>query len=161
MNAYFTGADNVAASLRVPRENVFTTFLYELYSGIPFHNTLFGWEGEKFQTIFNDVNRSYGQIPPTIGSGYYFLGEIFAPFFSAMLAFVSIKFSIAANKTKFYFKYMVYTFASIVTALGIAMYDWTIVYSWFTSWILPLIILAYFSEDTFQTLQDQTKEDLM
>lgn len=147
LTAYFTGLDNVAATLNVSEPYKIESLFFNLYGAIPFNNTFFGLEGANLQTVFNFVNSSYGQIPSTIGSGYYYFGFIFAPLFSVILVFLSVKYGKKAMNQLNLWKYITYTLFSIIMAMGLVMYNETIVLRWFTNLILPLLILSNFSND--------------
>ena len=80
-SAYFTGIDNVAAAFNMSTETRWEHFFDTLQVTIPFNTTIFGKANEIIQTLFNNSNGTIGQIPSTIGDGWYFFGPIFAPFF--------------------------------------------------------------------------------
>lgn len=147
LTAYFTGLDNVAATFNVSEPFKLDSLFYNLYGAIPFNNTFFGLEGTNLQSLFNLANSSYGQIPSTIGSGYYYFGFIFAPLISVVLVFISVKYGNLAINQYNLWKYVTYSFFSILMAMGLVMYNETIVLRWFTNLILPLLILSNFSSD--------------
>lgn len=145
-NAYFTGPFNVAGSFMPVDEN-YWSIVYSTFVGtIPFNSTLFGARGSSLQPVYNMFNHSYGQIPSTIGDGLYFFNPIFSPVFSFALTFFAILLCRKAESTKSYWMYLAYTFASIVFALGIAMYNEHISLYWFNQCVVPLFLLAFVCE---------------
>ena len=147
INAYFSGIDNVAAVFNVPSGYTAEALRADLVGAIPFNTTLFGNSGHKFQYFFNLYNRSYGQIPPSISTGYYYFGPILAPLFSGIFVYWSMKYSALANNTKASLKYIAYAFCSIVFALGACMYSPAITLQWFFSWGLIMIVITHFTRD--------------
>ena len=142
INAYFSGVDNVSAALNVPEGLKWETLRAELLGAIPFNSTLFGNVGNKFQHYFNSTNLSYGQIPPTIGIGYYYFGVVFAPALSVLSVVASQLFFNAAQRNKGTMNFVSMIFCSIVFALGTVMYSYAISLQWFLSWGLFLIIIT-------------------
>ncbi len=150
VNAYFTGVENVAAIFLVPSEFKWSSLFFNLYGAIPFNSTLFGLEGMKLQSYFNTYSDSYGQIVPSIASGFYFFGVLFSPAFSIFQTYWAVRNGKRANETIYYWKYIVYSFLAIIFSLGIAMYSESIVLGWFTSWGLPMYIISCFSDDLLE-----------
>jgi hypothetical protein len=150
VNAYFVGVENVAAIFLVPSEFKWSSLFFNLYGTIPFNSTLFGLEGLKLQFYFNTYSGSYGQIVPSIASGFYFFGTISAPVFSVFLAYWAVRNGKRASETIYYWKHIVYTFLAIVVSLGIAMYNEAIVLGWFTSWGMPMYVISCFSDDLLE-----------
>ena len=144
-NAYFTGIDNVAASQNI--SDIFNKWdvLKSSYQTIiPFNTTFFGpTEGLHIQSVYNRFNHTLGQIPPTIGNGYYFYGFLFAPMFSFLQAYFAVKFSIIANNTQINtLYYATFTFFAICLSLGFSMYNEIISLSWCFKWGIPLYLIA-------------------
>lgn len=142
INAYFTGVDNVAAIYKIPQGNEYEALSSGLIGAIPFNSTLFGSRGNKLQYFFNAANQSYGQIPPTIGAGYYYFGTIFAPIITIVFVLLSLYFHEKANCKKGSLKFVAYIFCSIVFALGTVMYSPSITLSWFCGWAIPILLLT-------------------
>ena len=145
INAYFTGVDNVAAMFNVPSGYESESFCAGVLGAIPFNSTLFGNHGNKLQHYFNVFNNAYGQIPPTIGAGYYYFGTIISPIISGLFVLMSMKYYKAANKEDASLKYVAHIFCSIVFALGTVMYSPSITLAWYFSWGIPLLIITYFT----------------
>ena len=148
-NAYLGGIDNVAAIFNVDDTSKWESLFFNLYSAIPFNTTLFGLEGDKLQELYNNANASYGQITPTVASGYYYFGPVFAPVFSVLLTMISLKFDTVADLTDSFWKKTAYKFCMLSFSLGISMYGEAIVLAWFTTWGLPLILLSLFSRKKY------------
>lgn len=146
LNAYFTGPFNVAGSLMPVVDHFWDVFYSTFVGTIPFNSTIFGTRGVSIQSVYNLFNHSYGQIPSSIGDGYYFLGALFSPVFSFFLTFFSVLLCRKANFTKSYWMYLAYIFSSIVFALGIAMYNEHISLSWFNQGAVPMFLFAFLCE---------------
>lgn len=146
VNAYFTGIDNVAGSMILSRDERFTYLIDSIITTIPFNTTLFGQREVFMQTLFNTINGSQGQIPSTIGNGYFYFGFLLAPIFSFCFTYYSVYFSKRAESVSILWKYVAYTFISVVLSLAIAMYNEIITMSWINAWGLPLMIIAYISK---------------
>lgn len=146
--SYFSGVDSIAAIFNLPQTTLkWESLFFNIYGAIPFNNTLFGMKGINLQNLFNLANDSHGQIPPTIAAGKYYFGFIFAPVFSAIIAFISIKYGFKAQNQQNLWKYISYTFLSLVMAMGLVVYNETIILRWFTNLILPMLFLSYLSDD--------------
>lgn len=147
VNAYFTGVVNVAGIFYVPAEFKSSALFFDLYGAIPFNTTLFGLSGQKLQSYFNLYTGGYGQIVPSIAAGYYYFGGLFAPFFSCLFTFCAVKYGKKADRTTYAWRYVAYIFLAMMFSLGISMYSPAIVFSWYTTWGLPMHILATFSDE--------------
>lgn len=146
VNAYFTGIDNVAASFNLPKYEIVQHFMASMQITIPFNTTLFGKAGEGLPTLYNSFNSIKGQIPATIGNGYYYFGPILAPLFSFCFAYFGIKYGIKAVNTPSYWKYICYCFIAIVFALGLGMYNEVIALGWINGWGIPMLLVVFLSE---------------
>lgn len=149
VSAYFTGVENIAGCFNVPKGVEFETAASDIIGSIPFNTTLFGgWNGDKFQTYFNIVNRSYGQISPAIGSGYYHFGWILSPVYVVIMLKLSIYYCEKARKDANPWRYAVDIFCGIVFSLGLVMYNEAIAFSWYFGWgILMLLVLKFTNKD--------------
>ena len=145
-NAYFTGPFNVAGSFISIDENFWNVFYSTFVGTIPFNSTIFGTRGVSIQSVYNLFNHSYGQIPSSIGDGFYFFNTFFSPIFSFALTFFSVLLCRKAGFTKSYRMYLAYIFSSIVFALGIAMYNEHISLSWFNQGAVPMFLFAFLCE---------------
>lgn len=146
VNAYFTGLDNVAASYNLPKDEIVQHFIDSMQITIPFNTTLFGKAGESLPLLYNSINSITGQIPATIGNGYYYFGPILAPLFSFCFAYFGIKYGIMAINTPSYWKYICYCFIAIVFALGLGMYNEVIALGWINGWGIPMLLVVSLSE---------------
>lgn len=142
INAYFTGVDNVAAIFNIPPGNEIESVKAGLIGSIPFNSSIFGSRGNKLQYYYNNANRSYGQIPPTLGTGYYYFGSLLAPIITVAFVLLSVYFDERSQKEKGSLKYITHLFSCIVFALGTVMYSPSITLSWFMGWALPMMFLT-------------------
>ena len=142
INAYFTGVDNVSAILNIPHGNEVEAFTAGILGAIPFNSTLFGDRGNKLQYFFNISNRSYGQIPPTLGAGYYYFGRLLSPIITVVFVLFSMFFYEKACKSKDSLKYVAYILCSIVFALGTVMYSSSITMALLLGWSFPILLIT-------------------
>ena len=151
VSAYFTGIENVAGCFRIEEGYEAETAISDFIGTIPFNSTFFGgWEGDKFQTYFNNANRSYGQISPAIGSGYYQFGWILSPIYVVIMLKLSMFHCDKAQKDKNSWRYAVNIFCCIVLALGLVMYNESIAFSWYFGWgIFMFLVLKFTNKDEF------------
>lgn len=145
INAYFTGIDNVAATFNIPSGYARETFRAGLLGAIPFNSTLFGNRGKKFQYYYNLYNNAYGQIPPTIGTGYYYFGAFLSPVISGLFVILSMRYYKKSEHMEASLRYVAVVFCSIVFALGTVMYSPSITLSWYFSWGIPMLLLTLFT----------------
>jgi hypothetical protein len=146
LNAYFGGVDNVAAGMNMPEGYAAATFWGGLYSAIPFNSSLFGLRVEHLQTLYNDINGSYGQIPPMIIEGEYYFGVLLAPLVPCLCASAAYHYGEKFSHTSSAWHLVSNLFASVLFAVSIVMYNQEILLSWLTNWLLPMGILSWLAE---------------
>ena len=124
--------------------------IFDFTATVPFGNTIFHTNGEMtIQPFFNMYNDSFGQIPPTIGIGYYYFGPIFAPAYSIIFALISFK---AGEKIRckdfdnpFQFARLIYTV--FIFSMGIIMYNIEITMINTLCILVPIIIMEKIAYD--------------
>lgn len=141
--AYFSGLDNVAAMLNLPEDDKWQIFTVDLIRTIPFNNSIFQLSSIiTSQNLFNSINFTSGQIPPTIGLGYYYFGLLFSPVFSLLLAYFAIINGLKAKNEKQSLVFVAHIFMAVILVLGIIMYNVFISTSYIITIGLPLLILG-------------------
>ncbi len=144
-SSYFSGVNVVSGVFNMQRDISlrFKYFTLDYLGSIPFGTTLFSLTGERIQPFFNQWNSSYGQIPTTIGMGYYYFGYIFAPLYS--IAFSYISFNVGERlKQRLYnnpMQYMRLLLMAFYFSMGIVMYNIEITLGNFFGMFLPMYIL--------------------
>ncbi len=141
--SYFSGTNIVSGSFNLPNniDDKIRLLCYDYLSTFPYGSTIFGLDGETVQTFFNFHNSSTGQIPTTIGMGWYYFGPIFAPIYS--LFFASVAFS-AGTKLKYSknpFSYVRLLLTVFYFSMGVIMYNIEITFTNYFSLILPMLII--------------------
>ena len=124
-NCYFSGVNIVSGSLNLPRDlelRVFY-FIYDFLKSIPYGNTIFSLEQTDMGIYFNLINGTFGQIPTTIGTSYYYFGFLFAPTYSIIFAIMAYKMGEKANQTSNLISKTRYLFLTIYFSMGIIMYN--------------------------------------
>lgn len=146
-NSYFSGVNIVSGSLNLPKD--FGTrlhyFLYDFLKGIPFGNTLFALKETDSQIYFNLMNGTTGQIPTTIGSGYYYFGFFLSPIYSIIFAIMAYKMGQKANQTSNLISKLRYLFLTITFSMGVIMYNIPITLTNLFSVGLPMYIIEKFA----------------
>ncbi|NLL44935.1 MAG: oligosaccharide repeat unit polymerase [Mollicutes bacterium] len=124
-NTYFSGANIVSGSFNLPKDLGIRVqyFLYDFLKAIPFGNTLFALKETDSQIYFNLMNGTTGQIPTTIGSGYYYFGFLLSPIYSIVFAIMAYKMGQKANQASNSISKLRYLFLTITFSMGIIMYN--------------------------------------
>ncbi len=142
INAYFTGVDNVAGTFNLRRDSRLEHFLASMQVTIPFNTTIFGRAGEILPTLFNFENHETGQIPSTIGNGYYYFGFLLAPIFSFSFSYLAVKFNAIALNTQSFWHYVTYMLVAVLFSLGLGMYNEVITIQYIFNWAIPMLLIA-------------------
>ncbi len=126
-SSYFSGVNIVSGTFNLPNniEYKFKYFTYDFISNIPFGTTIFGIKDKTIQPFFNDYNRTYGQIPTTIGMGYYYFGYVLAPIYSIIFSFIAYICAEVIKKRKVSnaFQYVRLIYTVFVFCMGVIMYN--------------------------------------
>lgn len=151
MSAYFTGVNIVSGSFNLPSELTLRIkyFLYDFLSTMPFGHTIWGINDQTIMQFFNRNNFSFGQIPTTIGMGWYYFGDVFAPIYSIAFAFFAFKSFASLEKKDAVtpFQYVRLIYSTFVFSMGIVMYNIEITMLLVYGVILPLFILEKIAYD--------------
>ena len=91
--------------------------------------------------FFNSANSTYGQIPTTIGSGYYYFGFLLAPIYSVIFTIMAYKMGVKLNQTSNLISKTRYLFLIITFAMGIIMYNIQITLTIIFSTAVPMYII--------------------
>lgn len=146
-SSYFSGVNIVSGSLNLSKD--FATrlhyFLYDFLKSIPYGNTIFGLEKSDMQIYFNLINNTNGQIPTTIGSGYYYFGFLLAPIYSVIFTILAYKMGQKANQTFNLISKVRYLFLAITFSMGIIMYNVQITLTNFFSVAVPMYLIERFA----------------
>lgn len=142
LQAYLPGVANIAGTVHLERVNLLETGFADIYTMIPFRNTLFGLQVTNLSDIFNGYNNIAGQIMPLIGESYHYFGPIFAPILSMIFAQGTIWANKEMYKSKHIFSFGTYTmfmlyFSSMLVCKNLILFGST-----FTSILLPMMIMC-------------------
>ena len=151
-SSYFSGVNIVSGVFNLPRnlDLRIKFFTYDYLTTLPFGNTIFGTGDDiTIQPFFNQYNYSYGQIPTTIGMGYYYFGYILSPLYS--LLFTSLAFSYGEKiRTRSFhgpFQFIRLMYGVFVYSMGIVMYNVEITMINTFCIIIPMIIMEKIAYD--------------
>ena len=152
LSAYFSGVNIVSGVFNLPYELDYRIkyFLYDFMTTIPFGHTIFGISDPTIQEFFNSYNYSQGQIPTTIGMGYYYFGNIFAPAYSMIFAYLAYRSFYLLEMGKVYspFQYIRLLYSIFVFSMGIVMYNIEITMILVFSVLIPMYILERLAYDS-------------
>ena len=141
---YFSGLNIVSGAFNYPAAwaEKGQYFLYEFLRAIPMHNILGIDDNIIPSALFNDINGVVGQIPTTIGMGYYYLGTVFAPILSMLVAYAAKYFGTKMSEETIPLYRLTFMFAAFMMALGIVMYNMSIAFNAIVQMILPIYIIV-------------------
>lgn len=142
---YFSGLNIVSGTFNMPQDigNAFRFFLCDYLRAVPFGNTLFGLHDIPYvATFFNEHNAVTGQIPTTIGMGYYYFGPLLSPLYSILFVYLAGKYGRkTANESNPIYKF-IYLWITFTCSLGLVMYNIEITFSTLVQNIFPIYLIA-------------------
>lgn len=143
VNTYFSGFNIVAGSFNLPRTIDYRIryMIYDFTETFPYGNTIFHISHDTIQPFFNKHNGTSGQIPTTIGMGYYYFGFLFSPVYSVCFALIALKAGYKIKNEPNLLPKVRLILTSFYFSMGIIMYNIEITMTNFFCVILPLIIL--------------------
>lgn len=156
LQAYIPGISNMYGVFSLPEWNV-NILLSDLYSMIPFRNTIFGFDfGENTLEFFRANNDAGGQIIPLIGQAYYHFG-LFSPFISVTLVRISMICYTKSLTTQNYVRYIYYIFVSVFAAMTPCLYYFGV----FGSTFLTSMLLIHISSKLVKKTKMEIKTTLI
>ena len=145
--SYFSGLNIVSGTFNLPR-NITTQLYYfvrDILGSFPYSTTIFRYDGLTIANFFNSINGSRGQIPTTIGLGYYYFTPIFAPLYTVFFTHVAKTYGRKALLVNNQYYKLVYTYLSFIAALGIGMYNIEIVLGAMIRVVFPIYLIVRFA----------------
>lgn len=141
-DSYFSGVNVVSGTFNLPNDFSYRIkyFLYDFLTTFPYGNTLFHIDDISVSEFFNLYNGSQGQIPPTIGMGYYYFG-IFAPVYS--LIFINFAYNAAKkfSTEQHPITYIRCIYCVFYLCMGVIMYNIEITLTNLFTVIVPMYII--------------------
>ncbi|SHJ79209.1 hypothetical protein SAMN02745751_03383 [Dethiosulfatibacter aminovorans DSM 17477] len=146
-NSYFSGVNIVSGAFNMTGSIVSRAYycIRDYLGSIPFSSTLFGLHGKTVSEFFNACNDSGGQIPTTVGLCMYYFTPIFSPLYSVIFTRKCFVFGEYAKLEENPFFKVIYIFMTIYLALGISMYNVTIVFGYMIQVALPIYIIVWWA----------------
>ncbi len=151
INAYFPGVGNAAAAYNIVDNNKWQTFFYDMFSTIPFRNTLFPSISSKAITVtnlFNLYNGTTGNIIPCISCSEYYFGAILSPIVPAFFSCFAIKMKVKAEALNDFWYYFCFLFLSVRVAMIPTLYNHVGFVNIFISLFIPIYFIAVFVNRT-------------
>ncbi len=160
LQAYLPGVCNFASIFNIGNEHSkLTSLFYDVYSVIPFRNTLFGLvENHSLTQIWWEVNGTNSQILPCIAQLYYYVG-IFAPAIECLLvknAFVTYQ---KMQKSEGVLLYNARCMCFIYFIITPVMYNCCILFSRFFITIVPMYVFSLLIEGKQKTSRVNVKNN--
>ena len=143
LNAYFPGVENMALCMQIDAPNKLDTLFYDIYSGIPFAATLFGLNGESFNTIYNSYTSTGGQIVPFSGNIGYYTSYILSPVVFAWVISIAIKYEKKAKQSCEYWIRYVYLLFSTYTSMSAVIYSSQIYIRFLFNVMVPILLIRF------------------
>ena len=145
--AYIPNITNLAVGLKIEISlyQKINSIMGDLYSTIPFRNTLFGFNGtgNDFGRYWSSANTGYflnAQIAPNLSYGVLYLGYLLSPIFSFVMIYFSIYFQKIMMSSKNIFEFSLYCLLSVQLAFSVFMYNYLTFLLEFFVFFLPIII---------------------
>ena len=155
LQAYFPGVFNLCGIIIIPKTDILKTIFADIYSIIPFRNSIFGLKVENTADLFNSYNGIAGQIVPLLGESYHLFGIVFAPLLSGLFVYFGIQFSKRMSHCDDIVKYAGYSLAVIYLSVGTTCYNFILVGQTMMVLILPIFLLSLFSHNKYYIKGDK------
>lgn len=141
LNAYFPGFENVAITGMIANNNKWNTLFFDLYYAIPFKETLIGLKPVYLQNLFRLTSNTGGQIIPFTSQIAHYCSLALAPFITAFFVRLAINLEQKSKQSDNYWEMFLYTYISILTAMSINNYSFTIYFGALINIALPIKII--------------------
>ena len=156
LQAYFPGVCNIAGIFNIINNRKMTTLFYDIYAMIPFRNTLFGLNNdERLVLLYTEQNRALYNILPCIGQACHYISIIFAPLIPGLFVYLAVRTQRKLRNISNIWQYSSYLLLCIYTSLTPIMYNATIFGARFFSTILPMIIIAKYTNNNIIALNNR------
>lgn len=140
--SYFPGVCNMAGLFNMKSYNKFAQFFYDLYSTIPFRNTLFGLSGfETTPNLYTYDNNAASHIMPCIAHAFYYF-NILAPIIPCAMIKKSIDVYQKMRKTTDPYRYVTYSLLFLYLILTPIMYNTVIFLRHYFATFLPMLLIC-------------------
>jgi hypothetical protein len=141
LNAYFPGFENVAITSMITDSNKWNTLFFDLYYAIPFKETLFGLKPIYLQNLFRITSDTGSQIIPFTSQIAHYCSLALAPFITAFFVILAINLEQKSNQSDNYWEMFLYTYTSILTAMSINNYSFSIYFGALINIALPIKLI--------------------
>ena len=141
VNAYFPGVDNIAFAFSINGTNRLQTLFFDLYSTIPFRETLFGLKGDNLTDLFAQTLSTNGQIVPWGYQIAHYTTIILSPFVTAIFTKIAFTAERKSKLTSDFWKYFINMYLSVFIPICFSCYSFTTFLRTLISVLLPVIII--------------------
>ena len=144
-SSYFSGVNVVSGAFNLPNDFSLKIryFINDFLRSVPYGTTIFGLNFDTVATFFNEYSYSSGQIPTTIGMGYYYFGPIFAPIYSLMFANVACNAGEFLKRKQFGnpIRCLRLILMAFYFSMGVVMYNIDIIFATTCCLIFPMYVM--------------------
>lgn len=154
---YIPGVTNISCGFNVISVNKLNILKNDLIETIPFHNSLFDFDGVRFSDLYNTVNGVKYTIAPFLSRNIFFFGGFF-PLITCFVCWIAIRseqklfFAKSVGEYCFFFAIMIY---SIMT---IFCYHQVIFLSRLFSTFIPIYFIGLISRKGFNLIRGMKPE---
>lgn len=141
LQAYFPGFDNMAIGFQIENPDKLGTFLFDLYYVIPFKETLLGLSGTSLADLYTQVSATGGQIVPWGFQVAHYFGIILSPLITGLFIRWAYRAEQKARGTDDFWRYYANMYTSVLIAISLSIYSFSIFLRSYINVIVPLLII--------------------
>lgn len=146
LNAYIPGIYNVSSLWAVEVPSKLSCLYMDIYSGIPLRSIIPPLINDsRLSDYFNESIGSGSQILPFIGQTFFYFG-LFGPFVQTLFIKLSLYFETKMNQTDNKYMFVAMLTSGVIIGSGILIYDLTILVTYSTRIVLPIVLVAAFNK---------------
>lgn len=160
INAYFPGYENTAIGFSIDDRNKLHTFFYDIYYGIPFKETLFGLSGDNLTTLYTKTSQTGGQIVPWGYQLAHYVSIIGSPIITALFVSYAYRSESYSKNTNDFWQYYKKMYISVLTALSISIYSFSIYFRSYLNVLLPVMLIIWFGNKKKHLLNNSYQKKL-
>ena len=146
LNAYFPGFDNISIAMKMEGTQKISTLFFDIYSGIPFIGSIYNLKGKTLNDLYVEFSNTGGQIVPWGANIGYYTTFILSPLFTGIVVLFILSLEKKSEKTTIFWKYYIYMFFSVYTAISIIIYSTQIYLRFIWNVFIPIYILLKISK---------------
>lgn len=143
INAYFPGFENMAIGFSIVDQNKLNTLFFDFYYGIPFKETIFGFSGDNLTNLYTQASQTGGQIVPWGYQLAHYISIFGSPILTALFVSYAYKSENISKTTDDFWEYYKKMYISVLTAMSISIYSFSIYFRSYLNVLLPVMIIIW------------------